>query len=181
MGLQAENNRGDGGGGGGGGISQLFHNRMEGEAEEGGGAANLEKQCGLLIGAKAADRPGGGSTRLCQRDRFTLSLSNLSRRQAFARETERERASFPVDNKSSATMAVPRSLLQYVCSLVLFAACSHALKFDLGATHGQERCIRNLVAKDTLVVVTATVSGAVGDGMSVNMNVSLPSSHARPP
>ncbi len=68
-------------------------------------------------------------------------------------------------------MALPRSLAQYVCSLALLVACSQALKFDLGATHGQERCIRNTVAKDTLVVVTATVSGESGDGMSVNMNV----------
>lgn len=51
-----------------------------------------------------------------------------------------------------------------------------ALKFDIeaysaGDRKGQ-RCIRNFVAKDTLVVVTATVSGYKGDGMIVNMHVS---------
>lgn len=74
-------------------------------------------------------------------------------------------------------MALPRSLLQYICSFVLFLACAQALKFDLQATsqsHDQkkERCVRNFVAKDTLVVVTAIVSGSKGDGMRVNMHVS---------
>jgi hypothetical protein len=74
-------------------------------------------------------------------------------------------------------MALPRSLLQYICSLVLFIACANALKFDLQATsqshdNKKERCIRNFVARDTLVVVTAIVSGAKGDGMRVNMHVS---------
>lgn len=75
-------------------------------------------------------------------------------------------------------MARPQSLLQYLCSLVLFVACARALKLDLEAksqTHDakRERCIRNFVAKDTLVVVTAIVSGSKGDGMRVNMHVSL--------
>ena len=67
-------------------------------------------------------------------------------------------------------------MLQYVCSLVLLVACAQALKFDLQAysQHDRkpERCIRNFVAKDTLVVVTATVDGHRGDGMVVNMHVS---------
>lgn len=72
-------------------------------------------------------------------------------------------------------MALPRVLLQYICSLVLLIASVNALKFDL-QSHGPndkkvERCIRNFVAKDTLVVVTATVSGSKGDGMVVNMHV----------
>lgn len=76
-------------------------------------------------------------------------------------------------------MALPRSLLQYICSIVLFVACAQALKFDLQATSQshdskKERCIRNFVAKDTLVVVTAIVSGSKGDGMRVNMHVSSP-------
>lgn len=76
-------------------------------------------------------------------------------------------------------MAMPRSLLQYICSFALFLACAQALKFDLQAlsqSHDtkKERCIRNFVAKDTLVVVTAIVSGAKGDGMRVNMHVSWP-------
>ena len=53
---------------------------------------------------------------------------------------------------------------------------SSALKFDLQAHTGHsakyERCIRNFVSKDTLVVVTATVSGQKGDGQVVNMHVS---------
>ncbi|KAL8731659.1 MAG: hypothetical protein Q9181_004235 [Wetmoreana brouardii] len=52
---------------------------------------------------------------------------------------------------------------------------SSALKFDLQAHTGHstkyERCIRNFVAKDTLVLVTAIVSGQKGDGQMVNMHV----------
>lgn len=52
-----------------------------------------------------------------------------------------------------------------------------ALKFDIQAHPGhesakQERCIRNFVAKDQLVVVTATISGSRGDGQTLNMHVS---------
>jgi hypothetical protein len=52
-----------------------------------------------------------------------------------------------------------------------------ALKFDIQAHPGhesasKERCIRNFVAKDQLVVVTATVSGSRGDGQTLNMHVS---------
>lgn len=52
------------------------------------------------------------------------------------------------------------------------------LKFDLTAhppgQHKQaERCIRNFVTKDTLVVVTATVGGTKGDGQTVNMHVCI--------
>lgn len=49
-----------------------------------------------------------------------------------------------------------------------------ALKFDLiaQAPHSKnERCIRNFVNKDTLVVVTAIVDGSRGDGQVVNMHV----------
>ncbi|KAK2069636.1 hypothetical protein P8C59_004193 [Phyllachora maydis] len=69
-------------------------------------------------------------------------------------------------------MAPPNSLLQYMCSLLLLVACAQALKFDLAASHDKkERCIRNFVSKDTLVVVTATVSGSKGDGQQVNMHI----------
>lgn len=59
-----------------------------------------------------------------------------------------------------------------------------ALKFDLQAHTGHgskyERCIRNFVAKDTLVLVTAIVGGSKGDGQMVNMHVSTgPSSEGR--
>ncbi|KAK6951421.1 hypothetical protein K445DRAFT_353007 [Daldinia sp. EC12] len=72
-------------------------------------------------------------------------------------------------------MALPRGLLQYICSLVLLIASVNALKFDLVARGPNdkktERCIRNFVAKDTLVVVTAIVGGSKGDGMIVNMHI----------
>jgi hypothetical protein len=47
-----------------------------------------------------------------------------------------------------------------------------ALKFDLPAGNGKnERCVRNFVSRDQLVVVTAIVSGNKGDGQQVNMHV----------
>ncbi|TGJ84029.1 hypothetical protein E0Z10_g4714 [Xylaria hypoxylon] len=72
-------------------------------------------------------------------------------------------------------MALPRALLQYICSIVLLIASANALKFELTATPQRdgkkERCIRNFVAKDTLVVVTAIVSGSKGDGQAVNIHI----------
>ncbi|KAI1850723.1 hypothetical protein JX266_004005 [Neoarthrinium moseri] len=69
-------------------------------------------------------------------------------------------------------MAVAGTLLQRLCALLLFIAATSALKFDLEAKHGRnERCIRNFVAKDTLVVVTATSDGHKGDGMVVNIHI----------
>ncbi|KAG6017348.1 vesicle coat component [Claviceps citrina] len=69
-----------------------------------------------------------------------------------------------------------RSALQWLSSVLLFVGVAHALKFDLFAHHGgenakKERCIRNFVNQETLVVVTATVDGYKGDGMVVNMHV----------
>jgi hypothetical protein len=65
-------------------------------------------------------------------------------------------------------------MLQFVCLLFLLPIAS-ALKFDLFASPGHssknERCIRNFVNRDTLVVVTATVGGSKGDGQVVNMHV----------
>ena len=50
-----------------------------------------------------------------------------------------------------------------------------ALKFDLPAHTGHSsrhnRCIRNFVAKNTLVLVTAIVDGHKGDGQLVNMHI----------
>jgi len=67
------------------------------------------------------------------------------------------------------------ALTIYSVFLVLLLPFAFALKFDLIAQPGHstknERCIRNFVAKDTLVVVTATVSGQRGDGQLVNMHV----------
>lgn len=59
--------------------------------------------------------------------------------------------------------------------LLLVAQIASALKFDLPALSGHgknERCVRNFVSKDQLVVVTAIVSGQKGDGQMVNMHVS---------
>ncbi|KAI4170316.1 MAG: hypothetical protein LQ343_005069 [Gyalolechia ehrenbergii] len=71
-------------------------------------------------------------------------------------------------------MARLSSLLTVFLSLSLLPL-SSALKFDLQAHTGHsaryERCIRNFVAKDTLVLVTAIVSGQKGDGQMVNMQV----------
>jgi hypothetical protein len=74
-------------------------------------------------------------------------------------------------------MAHTQSLLYSLCSLLLFLTCVEALKFDVeafsrGDKKGQ-RCIRNFVGKDTLVVVTATIDGFKGDGMTLNMHVSF--------
>lgn len=67
------------------------------------------------------------------------------------------------------------SLGALLAALALFLQCALALKFDLHAQAGHsaknERCIRNFVNRDTLVVVTATVGGSKGDGMVVNMHI----------
>jgi hypothetical protein len=67
-------------------------------------------------------------------------------------------------------MAFSRGLLQYLCSAVLLISTVNALKFELAAD-SRQRCIRNFVARDTLVVVTATVGGHKGDGQMVNMSI----------
>ena len=72
-------------------------------------------------------------------------------------------------------MAFSQSILRVLCGLAMLLACAEALHFDLQATarherHG-ERCIRNFVSRDTLVMVTSTVSGHKGDGMQVNIHV----------
>ncbi|UZP36016.1 hypothetical protein NXS19_003832 [Fusarium pseudograminearum] len=67
-------------------------------------------------------------------------------------------------------MALQKSLLQYICSFLLLVSSVSALKFDLIAG-SKERCVRNFVGKDTLVVVTATVDGYKGDGMVVNLYI----------
>lgn len=71
-------------------------------------------------------------------------------------------------------MALPTSLLRLVCSLLLLATFGQALKFEVEAKRAndvRERCIRNFVGSDTLVVVTAIVSGNKGDGQVVNMRI----------
>ena len=70
--------------------------------------------------------------------------------------------------------AFERSLTAILALLLL--PIIHGLKLDVKAhlgheSAGKERCIRNFVARDTLVVVTATVDGTKGDGQVLNMHV----------
>lgn len=50
-----------------------------------------------------------------------------------------------------------------------------SLKFDVRpqpkSAKANQRCIRNFVSRDQLVVVTAIVSGSRGDGQMLNMHV----------
>ena len=74
-------------------------------------------------------------------------------------------------------MGIIAVLLSYVLFLASLPLVS-ALKFDVPAHHGheslnKERCIRNFVAKDQLVVVTANVDGQRNDGQQLNMHVCL--------
>lgn len=76
-------------------------------------------------------------------------------------------------------MTLRQYLLHTLCSALFFVSFVQGLKFDLDAYHQGSakavRCIRNFVAKETLVVVTATVDGHKGDGMIVNMHVRVES------
>ena len=74
------------------------------------------------------------------------------------------------------------SQLRNLLLLIALLPLSFALKFELqahpiGQRKHSERCIRNFVSKDTLVVVTATVGGSRGDGQEVNMHVSSSREH----
>ena len=73
-------------------------------------------------------------------------------------------------------MAHHPSLLPILTLLLLLIPLTFSLKFDLAAHTGHnaakyERCIRNFVARDTLVLVTAIIDGQKGDGQMVNMHV----------
>lgn len=111
------------------------------------------------------------------RGRIRPLLTNAATSKNFPKSPLRDRTpSAPTLTRPTDGMAKSQSLLQFVCSLLLFTTCANALKFDVEA-HSQGdskgvRCIRNFVSKDTLVVVTATVDGYKGDGMVVNMHVS---------
>ena len=62
----------------------------------------------------------------------------------------------------------------FLTLLLLPFALTQALKFELYAqpqAQATQRCIRNFVNADTLVVVTAIVSGSKGDGQRVNIDV----------
>ncbi|CEJ80172.1 Putative Endoplasmic reticulum vesicle protein [[Torrubiella] hemipterigena] len=73
-------------------------------------------------------------------------------------------------------MPSQRSPLQWLCSLLFLIGAASALKFELAAhsgheNHNKERCIRNFVQTDTLVVVKSIVGGHKGDGMMINIAV----------
>ncbi|PVH96103.1 endoplasmic reticulum vesicle protein 25 precursor [Periconia macrospinosa] len=62
------------------------------------------------------------------------------------------------------------------CALLFTIPLASALKFDLHAVHEHEaarheRCIRNFVAREQLVVVTVNMDGYRGDGQTVNMHI----------
>ena len=67
-------------------------------------------------------------------------------------------------------------MLALTLSLVFLLPLISGLKFDVQAHAGheaasKERCIRNFVQRDQLVVVTATISGNRGDGQLLNLHV----------
>lgn len=103
-------------------------------------------------------------------------LPRLSRLLSTRKPTRLELTRLDNLTRPPGNMAKPQSMLHSLWSLLLFLVCADALKFDIEAfSQGDkkgERCIRNFVAKDTLVVVTATVDGHKGDGMKVDMHVS---------
>lgn len=75
------------------------------------------------------------------------------------------------------TYATMDRILRLLTLLVaVIAPLTAALKFDLHPVSSHdaakyERCIRNFVAKDQLVVVTAILDGYRGDGQKVDMHV----------
>ena len=80
-----------------------------------------------------------------------------------------------VNMASYPTRPRPVNIVDLLLLLCLVPICT-ALKFDLYANvHSgkNERCIRNFVPRDQLVVVTANVGGQKGDGQVVNMHVCL--------
>ncbi|PSN73404.1 endoplasmic reticulum vesicle protein 25 precursor [Corynespora cassiicola Philippines] len=67
-------------------------------------------------------------------------------------------------------------ILRLLQCLLLALPLAAALKFDLHAVQQHdaakyERCVRNFVAKEQLVVVTAILDGFRGDGQTVNMHI----------
>ncbi|KAF2874282.1 emp24/gp25L/p24 family/GOLD-domain-containing protein [Massariosphaeria phaeospora] len=69
-----------------------------------------------------------------------------------------------------------RFLRLLYCLLLLVFPLASALKFEVHAVPAHdaakhERCVRNFVAKDQLVVVTTITDGYRGDGQSMNMHI----------
>lgn len=90
----------------------------------------------------------------------------------------------PTSQTTQHEMAQRTSLLRFFCSLLLLATFGNALKFELEARKAgdvRERCVRNFVGRDTLIVVTAIVSGNKGDGQQVNIQVRFAPKLAREP
>ena len=72
---------------------------------------------------------------------------------------------------------ISRNSLSLTFLLIALLPLSWALKFDIAAHMGHnkyERCIRNFVQRDTLVVVTTTSDGTKGDGQVLDMHVRTP-------
>lgn len=72
----------------------------------------------------------------------------------------------------------------FSCLLLVVLPLVAALKFDLHPVSAHdsakyERCVRNFVAKDQLVVVTAILDGYRGDGQKVDMHVRGLIAHGR--
>ncbi|OLL23993.1 Endoplasmic reticulum vesicle protein 25 [Neolecta irregularis DAH-3] len=67
-------------------------------------------------------------------------------------------------------------LLQVFAGLLLLTSPSIALKFSISSfpessASSYQKCISNFVSADTLVVVTAIVTGSKGDGQRVNIEI----------
>lgn len=108
-------------------------------------------------------------SKLTSRTSCPSQLPN-SRLQERAR-VKTNRLSLPTLSHLDSTMLA----LQLLLAALPLAAC---LKFDIQAHPGhesasKERCIRNFVGRDQLVVVTVTASGSRGDGQTLNMHVRL--------
>lgn len=118
-------------------------------------------------------RPGETEKRLSDRPNFNSTAPRPSNTPPCQRDSRQPTSCL---SYGVASMAPPGFMY---CLLLCFVALpfSWALKFDLAAHTGSsskyERCIRNFVAKETLVLVTAIVDGHKGDGQVVNMHVSL--------
>ncbi|RMD39336.1 hypothetical protein DV735_g5795, partial [Chaetothyriales sp. CBS 134920] len=117
----------------------------------------------------------------------TTHAAHVDRNRQKARVDPRTAASdIPDYSEPAASPEVYTYLSILLALLPLFLTLCSALKFDLAAHPGHsvknERCIRNFVNKDTLVVVTAIVSGKRGDGQQVNIHIkdSVGNEYGRP-
>ncbi|RDA94643.1 hypothetical protein CP533_2492 [Ophiocordyceps camponoti-saundersi (nom. inval.)] len=78
-------------------------------------------------------------------------------------------------------------LQRLILGVLVLASAARGLKLELHAHPGseskkKERCVRNFVGQETLVVVAAKVDGHKGDGMMVNMHIrdALGNEYAKP-